>query len=98
MQEAVTLAVFLPFALPYVRQPLKPDCLRASLCIMAAVYRIFRNGPCSRRAPGVSSRALPWFVDLEIDQQRALQRTVVVVAHHEVAVVAMVREPLEIVD
>jgi uncharacterized protein (DUF486 family) len=44
MQEAITLAVFVPFALLYMRQPLKLDYLWASLCIMAAVYFIFRNG------------------------------------------------------
>ncbi len=45
MQEAITLAVFVPFALVYMRQPLKLDYLWASLCIMAAVYFVFRNGP-----------------------------------------------------
>jgi hypothetical protein len=44
MQEAITLAVFVPFAILYMRQPLKLDYLWASLCIMAAVYFIFRNG------------------------------------------------------
>lgn len=44
MQEAITLAVFVPFALVYMRQPLKLDYLWASLCIMAAVYFVFRNG------------------------------------------------------
>ncbi|MEZ5445810.1 MAG: DMT family protein [Gammaproteobacteria bacterium] len=44
MQEAITLAVFVPFALVYMRQPLKLDYLWASLCIMAAVYFMFRNG------------------------------------------------------
>jgi uncharacterized protein (DUF486 family) len=44
MQEAITLAVFVPFALVYMRQPLKLDYLWASFCIMAAVYFIFRNG------------------------------------------------------
>jgi uncharacterized protein (DUF486 family) len=44
MQEAITLAVFVPVALLYMRQPLKLDYLWASLCIMAAVYFIFRNG------------------------------------------------------
>lgn len=44
MQEAITLAVFVPFAILYMHQPLKLDYLWASLCIMAAVYFIFRNG------------------------------------------------------
>jgi uncharacterized protein (DUF486 family) len=44
MQEAITLVVFVPFALLYMKQPLKLDYLWASLCIMAAVYFIFRGG------------------------------------------------------
>lgn len=43
VQEAVTLAVFVPFALFYMNQPLKLDYLWAGLCIMGAVYFIFRN-------------------------------------------------------
>jgi uncharacterized protein len=43
MQEAITLAVFVPFALFYMKQPLKLDYLWASLCIMGAVYFIFRG-------------------------------------------------------
>ena len=44
VQEAVTLVVFVPFAIFYMRQPLKLDYLWASLCIMGAVYFIFRSG------------------------------------------------------
>ena len=44
IQEAVTLAVFVPFALVYMNQPLKLDYLWAGLCILAAVYFIFRGG------------------------------------------------------
>ncbi|HZR70083.1 MAG TPA: DMT family protein [Burkholderiales bacterium] len=43
VQEAVTLSVFVPFALLYMNQPLKLDYLWASLCIMGAVYFIFRG-------------------------------------------------------
>ena len=43
MQEAITLAVFVPFALLYMKQPLKLDYLWASMCIMGAVYFIFRG-------------------------------------------------------
>ena len=43
MQEAISLAVFAPFVLFYMDQPLKLDSLWAALCIMAAVYFIFRN-------------------------------------------------------
>src|SRR5918995_1125449 len=43
MQEAITLAVFVPFAILYMKQPIKLDYLWASVCIMAAVYFIFRG-------------------------------------------------------
>ncbi|MGH8314887.1 MAG: DMT family protein [Steroidobacterales bacterium] len=43
MQEVITLAVFVPFALIYMRQPLKLDYLWASLCILGAVYFVFRR-------------------------------------------------------
>jgi len=43
MQEVITLVVFVPFALIYMRQPLKLDYLWASLCILGAVYFVFRR-------------------------------------------------------
>jgi len=43
MQEAITLSVFVPFAILYMDQPLKLDYLWASLCILGAVYFIFRG-------------------------------------------------------
>jgi uncharacterized protein (DUF486 family) len=43
MQEAITLAVFVPFALFYMQQPLKLDYLWAAMCIMGAVYFMFRT-------------------------------------------------------
>jgi uncharacterized protein len=43
MQEAISLTVFAPFAILYMQQPLKLDYLWAALCIMAAVYFIFRS-------------------------------------------------------
>jgi uncharacterized protein (DUF486 family) len=43
LQEAITLAVFVPFAVYYRRQPLKLDYLWAALCMMGAVYFIFRS-------------------------------------------------------
>jgi uncharacterized protein len=42
MQEAITLTVFVPFAVYYMRQPLKLDYLWAALCILGAVYFVFR--------------------------------------------------------
>ena|SRR5687767_8088499 len=43
LQEAITLTVFVPFAVFYMKQPLKLDYLWAALCIFAAVYFIFRS-------------------------------------------------------
>src|ERR1700740_93961 len=43
LQEAITLAVFVPFVVLYMREPLKLDYLWAGLCILGAVYFIFRS-------------------------------------------------------
>jgi len=43
LQEVITLSVFVPFAVLYMNQPLKLDYLYAALCLMGAVYFIFRN-------------------------------------------------------
>jgi uncharacterized protein len=43
MQEAITLAVFVPFAVVYMKQPLRLDFLWAALCIFGAVYFVFRG-------------------------------------------------------
>jgi uncharacterized protein (DUF486 family) len=43
MQEVITLAVFVPFAVFYLREPLKLDYLWAALCMVGAVYFIFRS-------------------------------------------------------
>ncbi|HXC50067.1 MAG TPA: DMT family protein [Candidatus Limnocylindrales bacterium] len=45
LQEAVTLSVFVPFAVFYMRQPPKLDYLWAALCICGAVYFVFRGAP-----------------------------------------------------
>jgi uncharacterized protein (DUF486 family) len=42
IQEVVTLVVFVPFAMIYMRQPFKLDFLWAGLCLLGAVYFIFR--------------------------------------------------------
>jgi uncharacterized protein len=42
VQEVITLAVFVPFAVYFMGQPLKWDYLWAALCMMGAVYFIFR--------------------------------------------------------
>jgi uncharacterized protein (DUF486 family) len=43
MQEVIALTVFVPFMLLYMRQPLKLDYLWASLCMLGAVYFMFRK-------------------------------------------------------
>lgn len=42
MQEAITLTVFIPFSVYYMHQPFKLDYLWAMLCVLGAVYFIFR--------------------------------------------------------
>jgi uncharacterized protein (DUF486 family) len=42
LQEVITLVVFAPFAIFYMNQPLKLDYLWAGLCLVGAVYFIFR--------------------------------------------------------
>lgn len=43
MQEVITILIFIPFALFYMRQPWKSDYLYAFLCIVGAVYFAFRG-------------------------------------------------------
>ncbi|MBC7696969.1 MAG: DMT family protein [Bacteroidia bacterium] len=43
LQEEITLAVFVPFAVFYMQQPLKLDFLWAGFCLMGAVYFMFRT-------------------------------------------------------
>jgi len=42
LQEVITLSIFVPFAILYMNQPLKLDYLWAGLCLLGAVYFIFR--------------------------------------------------------
>jgi uncharacterized protein (DUF486 family) len=42
-QEVITLAVFVPFSMIYMNQPFKTDFLWAGLCLLGAVYFIFRG-------------------------------------------------------
>ena len=43
MQEVITLTVFLPFAMLYLKEPFKLDYVWAALCMVGAVYFIFRS-------------------------------------------------------
>ena len=42
-QEAITLSVFIPFAIFYMGEPFKTDYIWAGLCLMGAVYFMFRS-------------------------------------------------------
>ncbi|HTF84445.1 MAG TPA: DMT family protein [Cellvibrio sp.] len=43
MQEVITLSVFVPFAVYYMKEPLKLDYLWAGLCLLGAVFFMFRD-------------------------------------------------------
>ena len=43
LQEIITLSVFVPFAVLYMQQPLKLDYLWAGVCLLGAVYFMFRS-------------------------------------------------------
>jgi uncharacterized protein len=43
LQEVITLLVFIPFAFVFMQQPLKLDFLWACLCMVGAVYFVFRS-------------------------------------------------------
>ncbi|HMS06596.1 MAG TPA: DMT family protein [Burkholderiaceae bacterium] len=43
LQEVITLTVFVPFAVLYLKEPMRLDYVWAGLCILGAVYFIFRG-------------------------------------------------------
>lgn len=43
IQEVITLSVFVPFAILYLKEPFKMDYVYAGLCLLGAVYFMFRN-------------------------------------------------------
>jgi len=43
LQEVITLSVFVPFAVLYMKEPLKLDYLWAAFCLCGAVYFMFRS-------------------------------------------------------
>ena len=43
MQEVITLAVFVPFSLFYMKEPVRLNFLWAGLCMLGAVYFIFKD-------------------------------------------------------
>ena len=44
LQEVITLSVFVPFAVLYLKEPVKLDYVWAALCMLGAVYFVFRAG------------------------------------------------------
>jgi len=43
IQEVITLSVFVPFSVMYLKEPLKLDYLWSGLCLLGAVYFMFRS-------------------------------------------------------
>lgn len=43
LQEAITLVVFVPFAILYLKQPIRLNYLWAGLCLCGAVFFVFRE-------------------------------------------------------
>jgi uncharacterized protein (DUF486 family) len=44
LQEVIALSVFVPFSVYYLRQPIRTNYLWAALCMLGAVYFIFKEG------------------------------------------------------
>jgi uncharacterized protein (DUF486 family) len=51
IQEVVTLSVFVPFSLFYMKEPLKLDYLWAGLCLVGAVFSCFAANLCKSKNP-----------------------------------------------
>jgi uncharacterized protein len=58
LQEAITLTVFVPFAVLYMRQPPRLDFLWAGLCIVGAVFFMFRGHPTASKTATERVRAV----------------------------------------
>lgn len=43
LQEVITLSIFVPFSVVYLKEPLKLDYLWAGLCLLGAVFFVFRG-------------------------------------------------------
>jgi hypothetical protein len=43
LQEIITLTIFVPFAALYLKEPVKLDYLWAALCLLGAVFFVFRD-------------------------------------------------------
>ena len=62
LQEAITLTVFVPFAVLYMRQPPRLDFLWAALCIVGAVFFMFRGPPTRGTASENATERVPFEV------------------------------------
>lgn len=49
IQEVITLSVFVPFSVFYLREPIKRDYFWAGLCLCGAVYFVFRGSAAPER-------------------------------------------------
>jgi uncharacterized protein len=59
LQEVITLGVFVPFSVLYMREQVKLDYLWAALCMLGAVYFVFRSDLTSpRRSESSTARAI----------------------------------------
>lgn len=63
LQEVITLSVFIPFAILYMKQPIRLNFLWAGLCLCAAVYFVFSGG--SNQAQPVQTPAAEQLHDVE---------------------------------
>jgi len=45
LQEVITLSVFVPFTVIYMRQQIRLDYVWAACCMLGAIYFVFRGGP-----------------------------------------------------
>jgi uncharacterized protein (DUF486 family) len=43
LQELISLSIFVPFSLFYLKEPFKQDYIWAGICLIAAVYFMFRH-------------------------------------------------------
>src|SRR5690606_10906515 len=60
LQEVITLGVFIPFAVLYMKQPIRLNFLWAGLCLCAAVYFVFSGGNSNEKpeTPQVKSHSI----------------------------------------
>lgn len=65
LQEVITLGVFVPFSIWYLREPIKLDFVWAGLCMVAAVYFVFRSDLHGTGKPPAAAASINTVVDSE---------------------------------